>query len=173
MYLFLALQLFVALLVILASIGGLIILGLTKSNAIKSCLVTLWGFILFVVVLSLIIRFFTTKTVLDRSDFYGKYVIDTSYFDPVQAQWQYDHFRFEIKRNDSIYFYVTDKERIIKTYKGTIETPIRYESARLKFNMESPSHYILETPPTIYRGIWDFKLVFRSKKYHNMYFVKE
>ncbi len=173
MFLFPLLQLFFLLVVVGASILGLIVLGLTKSEAVKSCLVTLWGFIFFIVVLAMIARPFMTKKVLDKSDFYGNYVIDTTYFDPVQAQWQYDHFRFEIKRNDSVYFHITDKDRIIKTYKGSITYPKPYGSARLKFKMKYPPHHILETPPTIYRSTWSFRLVFNSRKYNNMYFKKE
>ena len=111
--------------------------------------------------------------VLDKSDYYGSYVIDRDYFDPKQAQWQYEHFRFEIRRNDSIYFYVTEKERIVKTYKGSITTLNPRSSEVLKIRMEQPTHHILSYQPTIWRGIWSFTLVFRSPKFSNMYFVKE
>ena len=55
---------------------------------------------------------------LTKKDYYGSYIINRNYFAGKQADWQYDHFRFEIRDNDSIYFYMTDKERISKIYKG-------------------------------------------------------
>lgn len=172
MFLFLLLQVFVAAIVVLVSIAALSFISKDKSSTLKSCLMVFWGFIFFILALSLIVRPFVTKKELSKSDFYGKYVIDTTYFNPVQAKWQYNHFRFEIKKNDSVYFHLTEGERVIKTYKGKIKTT-EHASARLKFKMESPSHHILETPPTIYRDIWNFTLVFNSRKYSNMYFIKE
>jgi hypothetical protein len=164
------------LLAILGLIGlsfiGLIFLGKYKSKVLKNLLVYSWSAIFIVILLSLVLRPFSTKIVLNKSDYHGSYVIDTSYFDPVQAQWQYDHFRFEMKKNDSIYFYITEKESILKTYKGTIETVQPFESARLKLNMESPTHHIIEDQPTVYRSVWGFTLVFRSPKFSNVYFVK-
>ena len=82
------------------------------------------------------------------------------------------NFRFEIKENDSIYFYVTDREIINKTYKGKISTLAAYKSARLVIEMENPNHHILTTNPTIYRDAWDFFMVFKSPKFNNMYFRK-
>ena len=81
-------------------------------------------------------------------------------------------FRFEIKNNDSIYFYVTDNEKIIKIYKGAISTIKGYISERLVINMDQPTHHILNSNPTIYRSTWDFYLVFNSGKFGNMYFRK-
>lgn len=112
------------------------------------------------------------KKILDRSDYYGEYVIDRNYFYGKQADWQYSNFRFEIKENDSLYFYVTDGKKINKTYKGTISTIAPYGSARLMIEMEKPTHHILESNPIIYREVWGFFMVFNSPKFHNMYFRK-
>ena len=114
------------------------------------------------------------KTVLDKEDYYGQYIIDRNYFKWKQANWQYDNFRFEIKENDSLYFYITHKERVLKTYKGTIKTtdPSIYKSIRLSINMEQPTTHILKTDPTIYRSAWSFYLVFHSPKFNNVYFKK-
>ena len=116
----------------------------------------------------------TADKILSKEDYYGHYIIDTSYFKGKQANWQYDNFRFEIKENDSLYFYVTDKERILKTYKGTIKTtdPSIYKSVRLSINMEQPAIHVLTSDPTVYRSAWSFFLVFHSDKFNNMYFRK-
>ncbi|WP_188599604.1 hypothetical protein [Polaribacter pacificus] len=39
--------------------------------------------------------------------------------------------------------------------------------------MDKPNHHITETNPTTYREPWwNFYLVFKSKKFNNMYFRK-
>ena len=119
-----------------------------------------------------ILQSLTSKKVLDKDDYYGSYVIDKRYFPGKQANWQYDTFRFEIKDNDSIYFYVTDKDKIRKIYKGTISTNTIYQSERLAIHMQRPTHHVLTTNPTVYRSVWDFELVFNSPKFTNMYFKK-
>ena len=109
---------------------------------------------------------------MEKSDFYGEYIIDRDYFSGKQADWQYNNFRFEIKENDSIYFYITNGKLIKESYKGTISTVAPYQSARLKIRMDLPTHHVLNSNPTIYRESWGFYMVFNSPKFHNMYFRK-
>ena len=73
---------------------------------------------------------------------------------------------------ENIYFYVTDKEKILKTYKGKISTLKTYKSAILVIDMEKPTIHIMQSNPTIYRSAWSFYLVFHSNKFNNMYFRK-
>ncbi|KAB8155932.1 hypothetical protein EZY14_001595 [Kordia sp. TARA_039_SRF] len=117
-------------------------------------------------------RSYYKKPNLEKEDYYGSYVIDRNYFSGQQADWQYNTFRFEIKENDSIYFYVTEKEEIIKVYKGTISTVTPYNSARLIIDMEQPAHHVMKYNPTTYREIRNYFLVFKSPKFNNMYFRK-
>jgi hypothetical protein len=126
------------------------------------------GFVIF----SMTIKFLTAKTILKKGNFYGEYVIDRSFYKGKQTDWQYDNFRFEIIDNDSIFFHITDKDKILKTYKGTITTTNNYGSERLVINMNQPTHHILTTPPTIYRYSWTFYLVFNSPKFNNVFFKK-
>jgi len=131
-----------------------------------------WALLLFLTILSSLIRPFREKKILDKEDYYGEYIIDRNFFSGKQADWQYNHFRFKITPTDSIYFYVTENEKIIKTFTGVIETTKPYSSVRIKTKMNQPTHHILKTYPTTYREIWGFFLVFRSPIYHNMYFRK-
>ncbi|MFL9843052.1 hypothetical protein [Flavobacterium rhizosphaerae] len=124
------------------------------------------------IVLSGIFNFLRSKKVLSKDDYYGNYVIDKEIISGKQADWQYDHFRFEIKDNDSVYFYETDKNKILQTYRGSISTVKPYNSERLVLHMTQPTHHILSTNPTIYRSAWGFTLVFESPKFGNMFFVK-
>jgi hypothetical protein len=144
----------------------------TKKKFFGIALIGMWGGMILLLILSAILQPFYTKKVLEKSDFYGEYVINRNYFSGKQADWQYNHFRFEIKENDTIYFYVTDGKIITETYKGEISTLAPYKSARLVIEMEQPTHHVLTTNPTIYREVWDFFMVFNSPKFHNMYFRK-
>jgi hypothetical protein len=152
---------------------GLFLYGLKKkSEFIGKSILTIYAFGIVFIILMSTIGILAKKKVLEKSDLYGEYTIDRNYFPGKQADWQYNKFRFEIKENDSIYFYVTDREIINKTYKGKISTLAAYKSARLVIEMENPNHHILTTNPTIYREAWDFFMVFKSPKFNNMYFRK-
>ncbi|WP_297814476.1 hypothetical protein [uncultured Polaribacter sp.] len=153
---------------------GIFLYGVKRKNEfIGKLILTFYkagiGFLILIILISILSK----KKVLEKSDFYGEYTIDRNYFPGKQANWQYNNFRFEIKKNDSIYFHITDGEKINKTYKGNISTFLpSYKSARIKIRMEYPNHHILETNPTIYREAWSFFLVFKSPKFNNMYFRK-
>jgi hypothetical protein len=132
----------------------------------------IWIGIIGLVVFSMTINWITSKTELEKNDYYGQYIVNRDFFPGKQADWQYENFRFEIKENDSIYFYLTDKEKILKTYRGTITTTESYVSKRLIVNMEQPTNHILKSNPTTYRSTWSFILVFYSPKFNNVYFKK-
>lgn len=112
------------------------------------------------------------KTVLDKEDYYGHYIIKREYFKGRQTDWQYNSFRFEIRENDSIYFYYTDEERVLQTFKGKVRTTAPYESQRLMIQMDQPGHHILSSDPTTYRSAWSFYLVFHSPEFSNVFFKK-
>ncbi|MFH0893904.1 MAG: hypothetical protein V2A54_05665 [Bacteroidota bacterium] len=117
-------------------------------------------------------QWLSAKTILEKKDYYGEYVVNRDFFPGRQSDWQYDNFRFEIKDNDSIYFHVTNKYKILKTYRGSIATIKSYRSERLLINMEQPTHHIMTSSPTIYRSAWSFYLVFNSPKFNNVFFKK-
>jgi len=159
---------------IIIPVLGILLLGLLFSRkkifwqVIKVIVLGIFGLI----AISSILQIFISKKVLDKDDYYGDYIIDKSYFPGKQSKWQYDHFRFNIKDNDSVLFYVTDKAKIQHIYRGTISTVKPYGSARLNLNMQQPTHHVVTTNPTIYRSTWGFILVFNSSKFGNMFFTK-
>lgn len=110
---------------------------------------------------------------INKKDYYGTYVINRNYFRGYQADWQYESFRFEIKDNDSIYFHIINKAKILKTYKGKISTIEDRNYERLVIEMDAPSHHILADNPIISRKAWDFQLIFYSPKFHNVFFKKD
>jgi len=131
-----------------------------------------WIVLIGLIILLSIIRFLTDKKVLKKNDYYGEYIVDRDFFPGKQADWQYEKFRFEIKENDSIYFYETYKDRKLKIYKGKVATTKPYNSERLIIKMVQPTHHILVSNPTIYRKAWSFYLVFNSLKFNNVFFKK-
>ena len=161
---------------------GILILGLTGillfiwlitgKKFIGQTIGIIWAGIIGFIIISVFINSLTAKKILNKNDYYGTYVINRKYFKGKQTDWQYNHFRFEISKADSLFFYVTNKENIIKTYYGKISTSKAYESERLTIEMDTPTIHILKTDPTIYRSAWNFYLVFNSEKFKNMYFKK-
>lgn len=150
----------------------LVIWFFTKKKIIGKTLGWIWLGIFGLLMLSEIARFLTAKTILEKKDYYGEYIVNRDYFPGKQSDWQYEHFRFEIKDNDSIYFYVTDKASILKTYRGIITTIKPDRSERLVIHMEQPTHHIVMENPTTYRSAWSFFLVFHSSKFNNLFFKK-
>ena len=144
----------------------------SKNKIFGKTLGFIWLGIVGLIIFSLTAQILTAKKELKKKDYYGQYIIDRDFFPGKQANWQYENFRFEIKDDDKIYFYVTDKNKIVKTYIGTISTISPYGSERLVINMEQPTIHIMKTNPTIYRSAWSFYLVFHSDKFNNMYFKK-
>lgn len=165
---------FLLLLLISPIIIGVFFYGLKrKTKPIGKIILSIYTLGFSFIIIIWIVGTLAQKKVLEKSDFYGEYIVDLSYFRGKQANWQYNNFRFEIKTNDSIYFYVTESGIIKQTYKGKISTVAPYKSARLVIEMNKPNHHILTTNPTIYRESWgNFFMVFNSPKYHNMYFRK-
>ncbi len=154
----------------------LILLGvITKSKSIGKVLVVIWVGVFLVGCLAVINYFvhvlFFDPTDLKKKDYYGTYIIDRNFYPGIQADWQYNHFRFEIKENDSIYFYITDESKIVTTYRGTISV-IQYQSARLVLNMDQPTYPIVQTNPTTHRGHHRFYLVFFTTQFNNVFFRK-
>lgn len=161
---------------ILVPLTGILLVTwlLTRKKLFGKTLGLIWLGIFGLVLLLSIVRWLTAKTELEKKDYYGEYVINRNYFPGRQTDWQYECFRFEIRKNDSIYFYVTEKEKILKTYRGTIKTtsPNQHSSERLIINMEQPTHHIMTSNPTTYRSAWSFYLVFYSPKFNNVYFKR-
>ena len=150
----------------------LLIWAITRKRIFVKILGYFWISLLGLFCLGTIVRLLTDKMELKKSDYYGQYIVNRDYFPGKQADWQYNNFRFEIKENDAIYFHVTDKEKILKTYRGTITTTKPYSSERLIIKMEQSTHHIMTSNPTTYRSAWSFYLVFYSPKFNNVYFKK-
>ncbi|MEJ8842597.1 hypothetical protein WG954_09415 [Lacibacter sp. H375] len=160
-------------LIILPLTGILLLTWLiTRKKVFGKILGLIWFAIIGFILLLGIGHWLTSKKEMKKRDYYGQYVVNRSYYPGKQADWQYENFRFEIRENDSIYFYVTNKEQVLKTYRGTVTTTEQYSSKRLIIKMEQPTHHIMTSNPTTYRSAWNFYLVFNSPLFNNLYFKK-
>jgi hypothetical protein len=159
---------------IFVPLTGIILVAwmLTRKKIFGKTVALIWLGVFVLVLLSGIVQWLSAKTLLEKRDYYGEYIVNRDYFPGLQADWQYNNFRFEIKDNDSIFFYVTNKEKILKTYRGTITTTKPYSSERLIINMEQPTYHVITSNPTTHRSAWNFYLVFYSPKFNNVYFKK-
>ena len=142
-----------------------------KAKIFSKMIIGLWILFILLPILSSILSVFTTKKTLEKKDIYGDYIIDRSKFSGKQADWQYNHYRYTITEDNKIYFYITNKEKIIKKIEGEVEF-IEHYSPRLKIYFKEPKFHIIKDNPTLYREIWSFYYVFNSEKYNNMFFKK-
>ena len=165
-------NLFFIFILVPATIILLLIWLFSKKQIFGKTLGIIWLSIFSLVLFSYIVQSLTSKKEIKKKDYYGQYIVYRDFFAGEQADWQYNNFRFEIKENDSIYFYVTENEKILQTFRGTITTTQPYNSERLIINMQQPTHHIVTSNPTTYRSAWSFYLVFESPKFNNVYFKK-
>ncbi len=145
---------------------------ITQKAEFGKLLAGMWGLLFLFCFVVGGINYLNSKKKLEKHHYYGDYIIDRNYFKGEQADWQYNSFRFSISREDSIYFHITEGERIIQTITGAITTVEPYNSHRLKIRMNEPGHHILSSNPTTYRQPWSFYLVFYSPRFNNMFFTK-
>ncbi|PKL80691.1 MAG: hypothetical protein CVV25_03030 [Ignavibacteriae bacterium HGW-Ignavibacteriae-4] len=144
----------------------------SRKNIFGVFVLFIWVGIFSFLTLVSIVKIFTEKKDLERVDIYGEYIIDRTKFSGKQSDWQYDHYRFIIKEDNSIIFYETEKDSILKRHKGTISFHPSYKRPRLILDIDEPRHHIIENEPTLYRTVWSFYYVFNSPKYGNVFFKK-
>jgi energy-coupling factor transporter transmembrane protein EcfT len=144
----------------------------SKNKIIKKIATISWIMLFSLIAFFFVLKFFTTKMKLCENEIYGEYVIDKNKCAGKQADWQYNNYRFEIKKNNKIYFYITRKERIVKTIIKDLKFNNGHSSPFLDIDLRDSDFHILKENPTLYREIWTFYYVFHSEKFGNMFFTK-
>lgn len=143
-----------------------------RSKAIGWILLVFWGFFFIATAAYAGIMIWAADMDVDKDTIYGEYVIDRTKFAGKQADWQYDHYRFELTKDGKIFFHVTDKRRIVKTDTGRISFVESYHHPHLKISMPQPAHDVIDSIPALHVGRSSFYYVFASKYYRNMFFTK-
>lgn len=144
---------------------------LTKNKTFKFSAFGIWILIGLFFITGFFFSLLNSKMEVTKEDFYGTYVVDRNYFKGENADWQYNHYRFEITNDDELNLYITDESKVLKVYKRKVQFIQGSASPHLKIINENPN-FILESEPTLYRNSWSFYLVFKTKPYSNMFFKK-
>lgn len=106
---------------LLTTIALLIYFFVSKKKIALKILRALWGLTILIIITAVISGTNRRPIALTKADIIGDYKVDTNIFSGRNAKWQYDHYRFIITKTDSIYFYATSKDTILKTFKGKLK----------------------------------------------------
>jgi len=155
----------------LTLVSGLLWL-FTRKKIFAQFICAIWVLIVSLIVLVIIMQTLFGDKNIERDDLYGEYIIDRSEFPGKQADWQYNHFRFRITRENKLYFYLLEDGKIVKVYTGTVSFLENYVRPRLVLQVIEPTHHIIEDNPTLYYTGSSFYYVFNSPKFGNVFFVK-
>ncbi len=168
---------FISFLILLFFVGVTLILPLTYFFTKKKIFLKLffgfWGFVILLFCILSIIGFINSKTEVDKKDIYGTYVIDKEMFKGKNADWQYEHFSFEITKNNDFIFYEYNNNRVKSVHKGKVDFVEGYTSPHIRIVDLKPDHQVVEKEPLLVRNKWNFYYVFKSKKFGNMFFIKK
>jgi hypothetical protein len=118
--------------------------------------------------------FFFEKYTLSKKMVYGEYVIDRSKFSGYQADWQYEHYKIEISKDDTLHL-IVDFDGNITEYKKKIYFVNGYANARWTFvnSPDAGTHHIIQSTPYLFRTRHSYYYVFYSEKYGNVFFKKK
>ena len=145
----------------------------TKYNGFNKIIYGLWIFFISLPIIGLVTNFLQSKTEIDREEIYGNYTIDREICSGKNADWQYNKYRFKIDENNKMYFYITNKEKIIKTIESEVSINVHNSACFFELKELNEDFHILKTNPTLYRKPWSYYYVFYSEKYGNMFFKKD
>ena len=147
---------------------------LTKKKIFIKLFFGFWSIIFFLIGTIFLVDFVNSKTKVSKKDIIGKYYVDKNMFKGKNADWQYEHFDFEITSYDEfILFEYFDSGKIKSVHKGKVNYIEGYASPHLKITNLNPEHQIVDKEPLLVRGNWSFYYVFKSKKFGNMFFKKK
>ena len=143
------------------------LIGYIKTKEIKNLikLGLIWVFPIY-----LIFLIFNNHHPINKKRIIGTYKIDTRFYPGPNADWQHNHFWFEITQNNQFLFHEKLKDGSTKTITGKVEwytesTPTLFRIHLLK------EHPLIDLRPTLYRGNKKFYYVFESE-FGNMFYRK-
>ena len=100
----------------------------------------------------------------------GKYEIDTSFYSGKNAEWQKEHFKFEITSDDKFIFFEKLADGSFKKTYADLHWYRNSPPMLFRLNLNSP-HELIDTYPGLYRGNRKFYYVFETK-FGNMFYRK-
>jgi len=100
----------------------------------------------------------------------GEYEIDTSFYRGTNAEWQKEHFKFEITSEDKFIFFEKLADGSYKKTEAEVEWYRNSPPMLFRLILKSP-HELIDTYPALYRGNRKFYYVFETK-FGNMFYRK-
>ena len=106
----------------------------SKIKVIKQIAVISWIMLFLLIVFLSVMKLFTTKMKLKQHKIYGEYVVDKNKFAGKQADWQYNNYRFEIKKDNKIY--VLTKNLLLNRFKRLFSCFLVHKCAMKTLNFD-------------------------------------
>ncbi|NQZ90183.1 MAG: hypothetical protein HRT54_21685 [Colwellia sp.] len=142
----------------------------TKNKQFLYKFSVLWLTPICFISLLMLFAWFNGLTHVDKQRIVGSYEVDTKFYPGKNANWQKEHFRFEITEDNKFYLFVRLADKSENVYQGYVkwanETPEKWS-----ITMDNPYH-IIDKHPVLYRSKFDYYYVFRTQKFGNMFFSK-
>ena len=113
---------------------------------------------------------FFSLTTVNKSKIIGRYEVDTTFYPGVNANWQQQHYRFEVRPHSQFAFFERLADGSEKMYLGNI-TWANEKTEKWSISMDI-DHHVVPLHPVLYRERFGFYYVFKTKKYGNMFFRK-
>ena len=107
---------------------------------------------------------------INKERIVGVYRIDSNFYPGKNADWQHEHFSFEITENDDFIFFEKLRDGTQKPHLGKVIWLREREPMLYRIVMDDP-HPLVDEYPTLYRGNRKFYYVFESK-FGNMFYRK-
>ena len=159
------------LLFVIVNIVLLLIWVFTKNSRFIVAIPIVWASVAMFILLLNLVNYIEKPERVSVSDIAGEYIIDRTKCAGRQADWQYDHYRFEITKSNEILFHITDHEKITKTYHGKVSFEGEVNPL-MEIHPDSPTYHIIDLNPIMHRRAFSFYYVFRSPLYKNVFFKK-
>jgi len=137
----------------------------TRELAYLKKLGLIWIFPSILIAIAIYVHYPITKERV-----FGLYQIDASFYPGENADWQKEHYSFEINEKDEFLFHEKLKDRSVKTIMGKVVWIRRSPPMLFRIDMEH-AHPLVDEYPTLYRGNRKFYYVFDSK-FGNMFYRK-
>ena len=160
----------VFLFIIAATIFFLIRYAVTRKKEYLFRLTVLWTVPFSFFLMGKTILWVTSLTSVDQDRIIGTYEVDTEFYPGPNAEWQKEHFRFEVAKGNKFILYARLADGTEREYIGRVN----WAHQRIeKWSVDIDEPYkIVNKYPTLYRGYFSYYYVLETKDFGNMFFRK-
>lgn len=142
----------------------------TKDTVYLKKIKSLWVIPFTLVLLFLLLVFIFGRVDVDRGRIIGHYEVDTNFYPGPNANWQKEHYRFEITKDNKLILYEKLADSTERQYFGDINWSFGPPD-KWSISMKN-QHHVIDKHPTLYRSNKKFYYVFKTKNFGNMFFRK-